>query len=183
MRISDIITEGVQDEYLYHWTSYNGIKNIIADGQINPGKAGFVSLTRDPRYIVTRVNGPGASRITVDKRKLSQTIKVYPHDESYLSKNQFSVKPRGESEERVNGAVLLKYVVSIDLPKYFSPEILRNDLQTAGPEYQDQVNEWYTTSKYIEDKAKSLGIKINWDFEWDEDFSMKSSSTMRVPPR
>ena len=183
MRISDIITEGVQDEYLYHWTSYNGIKKIIADGQINPGKAGFVSLTRDPRYIVTRVSGLGASRITIDKRKLSQTTKVYPHDESHLSKNQFSVARRSESEERVDGPILLKYIVSIDLPKHFSPEILRNDIQTAGPESQDQIKEWYETSKYIDDKATSLGIKINWDFEWDEDFSMKPSSTMRVPPR
>lgn len=183
MRISDIINEGVQDEYLYHWTSYIGIKEIIAAGQINPGKAGFVSLTRDPRYIVTRVNGPGASRITIDKRKLSQNIKVYPHDESHTSKNQFSVARRSESEERVDGPILLKYIVSIDLPKYFSPDILRNDLKNAGSDYQDQIKEWYETSKYIDDKAKALGIKINWDFEWNEDFSMKSTSTMRVPPR
>ena len=183
MRISDIVNEGVQDEYLYHWTSYNGIKKIIADGQINPGKAGFVSLTRDPRYIVTRVSGPGASRITVNKRKLSQTIKVYPHDETHLSKNQFSVASRSESEERVDGPILLKYIVSIDLPKHFSPEILHNELKTADSETHNQIKEWYATSKYIDDKAQTLGIKINWDFEWDEDFSMKSTSSMRVPPR
>ena len=116
-----ILAEAKQSGVLYHFTTLANIENIIKSKKIQKGEQKYVSLTRDfqlpmdknyfnpDEYIV---------RISIDGDKLSENIKIIPHnDKDYPD----------EKEEGILNDISMKYFLRVDFVKnytYFTSEMI-----------------------------------------------------------
>jgi hypothetical protein len=102
MRITEIISEAVGPNYLYHTTTKEGLLGMLRTGSILPsnpkiahgwgfggvGDHGDISMTRDPGYWA--FGEITTAKLVLDREAIKQRLKMTPYGS------------RGEFEERVS---------------------------------------------------------------------------------
>lgn len=119
------IDELINDrDTLYHTTTFSGLKNILLDREIRPGKElGEVSLSRVPsplqsaEYHDQWAEGPhyfeSPVTIVLDRSKLPPTTPIAEKPFGVKSLEQYGMNPLYASEERVAGAIPLEAIKGV----------------------------------------------------------------------
>lgn len=128
--LSPELFERKQVGLLYHYTTIEGCiamlkANVMQSDPDITGDAAAICFTRDkwlhksdPRIAGTAV------KMTFDGDRLSDTVKLYPHDDNYIRRNGKLKKHRyyrDEKEERTKDTVDMRTLVAIVVVKLLFP--------------------------------------------------------------